>query len=116
MANNLTPDQGDKQYLGNRTIPRQRFNHSESLDAETSDWLLLPAGVGDVMVGVAPASGTARVEFTQAPVADIEAGTVTTGTPWPAGDVGAVTQKLMVNAVTAIRCVASAECEWVVTA
>lgn len=116
MANEFSPDQGDKQYLGNRTIPRQRFRHQESLNAATSDWLILPAGIGDLMVSLAPTSGTARVEFTQAPIADIEAGTVNTGTQWPDGDVGSATQKLMVNAVSAIRCVASGQCQWTVTA
>lgn len=116
MANNLVPDVSDRQYLGNRTIPRQRFSHQESLNAATSDWLILPAGIGDLMVSLAPASGTARVEFTQAPIADIEAGTVNTGTQWPDGDVSSATQKLMVNAVSAIRCVASGQCQWTVTA
>lgn len=116
MANNLVPDLSDRQYLGNRTIPRQRFRHQESLNAATSDWLILPAGIGDLMVSLAPTSGTARVEFTQAPIADIEAGTVNTGTQWPDGDVSSATQKLMVNAVSAIRCVASGQCQWTVTA
>lgn len=116
MAIQFSPDKGDKQYLGNRTIPRQRFRHQESLNAETSGWLILPAGIGDLMVSLAPTSGTARVEFTQAPIADIEAGTVNTGSAWPDGDVNSSTQKLMVNAVSAIRCVASASCVWTVTA
>lgn len=116
MANRLNPDQADQQFLANRTVPRQRFRHKESLNAETSEWLILPAGIGDLMVSVAPSAGNARIEFTQAPLSEIEAGSVSSGTAWPDGDVTEATQKLMVNAVSAIRCVASAGCEWTVTA
>ncbi|WP_396623073.1 hypothetical protein [Marinobacter sp. W-8] len=116
MAIPFSPDLGDKQHLGNRTIPRQRFRHDQALNAESSDWLILPAGIGDLMVTVVPSAGDARIEFTQAPIEDIEAGTVITGTPWPDGDVTVATQKLMANAVSAIRCVASAQTQWTVTA
>lgn len=116
MAIPFSPDPGDKQYLGNRTIPRQRFRHDQALNAESSDWLVLPAGIGDLMVTVVPSAGNARIEFTQAPIEDIEAGTVITGTPWPDGNVNVATQKLMANAVSAIRCVASGQTQWTVTA
>ena len=46
MTNTLAPDQDDQQYLQNRTVPRQRFNHNEAVNDATGQWLILPAGVG----------------------------------------------------------------------
>ncbi len=106
MPNTLSPDQDDQQFLHNRTVPRQRFNHSETVNDATGQWLILPAGVGDLLVSVAPAAGTARVEYTQDDVQAVEAGTAV-GKPWAEGDVNGYTDSLMVNAVTAIRCVAA---------
>lgn len=106
MTNTLSPDLDDQQFQQNRTIPRQRFNHKETVTSATGEWLFLPAGVGDVLVSVAPAAGTARVEYTQDDVAAVEAGTAV-GKPWSEGDVSGYTDSLMVNAVTAIRCVAA---------
>lgn len=106
MPNKLSPDLDDQQFQQNRTIPRQRFNHKETVTSTTGEWLYLPAGVGDVLVSVAPASGTARVEYTQDDVAAVEAGSAE-GKPWSEGDVSGYTDSLMVNAVTAIRCVAA---------
>lgn len=105
MANVLSPDLDDQQFLGNSAIQRQRFVHHETVTGD-GDWLLLPPGVGDVLVSVTPAGDTARVEFTQDGVAAVNAGTAV-GKPWSEGDVSEYTDSVMVNAVTAIRCVAS---------
>ena len=106
MTNTLSPDQDDQQYLQNRTVPRQRFNHNETVNDSTGQWLILPAGVGDLFVSVTPAAGTARVEYTQDDLEAVEADTAV-GKAWSEGDVSGYTDSLMVNAVTAIRCVAA---------
>ena len=106
MPNTLSPDREDLQYLQNRTVPRQRFNHSESVNDATGEWLILPAGVGDVLVSIAPAAGSARVEYTQDDLAAVKDGSAE-GKPWSVGDVNSYTDLLMGNAVTAIRCVAA---------
>jgi|GEM_PF-2163507 len=114
MADTLTPDRDDQQFSNNRTIPRQRFNHSASVNG-TGEWLFLPAGIGELLVSVEPTSGTARVEYTQDSVAKVRAGTAI-GKAWVEGDVAAYTDSLMVNAVTAIRCVSTAATDFKVTA
>lgn len=110
----LQPDIQDQQFNDNRTVPRQRFNHKADVTG-TGQWLVLPAGIGEVLASVAPASGTARVEYTQDPISAIDAGTAV-GKPWTAGEVSAYADSIMTNAVTAIRCVATATAEFKVTA
>lgn len=114
MANTLSPDRDDQQFSNNRTIPRQRFRHSASVNG-TGEWLFLPAGIGELLVSVEPASGTARVEYTQDSVQAVRTGTAL-GKAWVEGDVGAYADSLMVNAVTAIRCVSTDATDFKVTA
>ncbi|HIO30734.1 hypothetical protein [Marinobacter salarius] len=114
MATTLSPDTTDLMFQENANA-RQRYRHAETINAQTGEWVILPAGVEEIMVSVAPASGTARVEYTQGTVADAEAGTATQRA-WDAGDVSVYTASVMSNTVTAIRCVASASCAFVVTA
>lgn len=110
----LSPDQNDQQFLNNRTVPRQRFRFDDVVTG-TGDWLLLPAGIGDLLVSVDPSSGTARVEYTQDSLADVEAGNAV-GKPWDSLDVDEYTDSVMHNSVTAIRAVASVEATFKVTA
>lgn len=112
-ANTLNPDIGDKQHLENQAIHRQRFNHKEVVNG-TGDWVLIPAGPEELMVSVEPSSGTARIEFTQDSVSEVEAGTAV-GKPWPDGDVTAYAHSVMANAVTAVRCVSTADTDFRVT-
>lgn len=114
MPNTLSPDATDTLFQENADA-KQRYRHAETINATTGEWLLLPAGIGEILASVVPASGTARVEYTQASAAEVEAGTAT-GKPWDDADVSAYTAALMSNTVTAIRCVATASCDFVVTA
>lgn len=114
MANILVPDITDVLFQENADA-KQGYRHSETVNAETGEWLLIPAGIGDILVSVEPASGTARVEYTQASVSEVEANTAT-GKPWSEADVSGYTASIMSNTVTAIRCVATAGCDFVVTA
>ena len=113
-ANTLSPDAGDKGFQDNAEV-RQRYRHDETVDTATGDWLILPAGIGELLASVTPAAGTARVEYTQASITEVEAGTAT-GVAWDSGDVSSYTASVMSNSVTAIRCVASASCQFTVTA
>ncbi|WP_339799648.1 hypothetical protein [uncultured Marinobacter sp.] len=110
----LSPDTGDQQFNQNRTIPRQRFNHSASVAGE-GKWLILPPGIGEFLVSVEPSSGTARVEYTQDSVEEVTGGTAV-GHGWAEGDVTEYADSLMVNAVTAIRCVSTVSAGFKVTA
>lgn len=109
----LNPDMDDKQYLDNQAIHRQRFNHKEQVDG-TGDWVLIPPGPAELAVSVEPSSGTARIEYTQDPIADVEAGTAS-GKVWPDGDVAGYTSSVMANAVTAVRCVSTGATDFRVT-
>lgn len=113
-TNTLSPDQDDKQFLNNRTVPRQRFQFEEQVTG-TGDWLVVPAGIGDLLVSVDPSSGTARIEYTQDPLAAVDAGTAE-GKSWDSLDVGEYTANVMSNSVTAIRAVASVGAVFKVTA
>ena len=116
MANVLSPDRGDQQFNQNRTVPRQRLRHSEIVTSGNGEWLLIPAGVGDLLVSITPSGGTARVEYTQDSFQAVEDDTAI-GKPWSEGDVAGYTDVIMANAVTAIRCVASGgSAEFTVTA
>lgn len=106
MATKLSPDRQDQQFNNNRTVPRPRYRHAETVNAATGGWVLIPAGIGDLLVSVDPAAGTGRVEYTQDDVEAVEAGTAEAA-PWDAGDVSQYTHAIMANAVTAIRCVAA---------
>lgn len=110
----LSPDQDDQQFSKNRTIPRQRFQFDAEVSG-TGNWLALPAGIGDLLVSVEPTSGTARIEYTQDPLADVDAGTAV-GKPWDSLDVSEYTASVLHNSVTAIRAVASASATFKVTA
>lgn len=110
----LSPDTGDQQFNQNRTIPRQRFNFSASVTGDGKP-LIIPPGIGEVLVSVEPDSGTARVEYTQDTVVTIVAGDAEWH-PWDEGDVSEYAASLMVNAVSAIRCVASVAAAFKVTA
>ena len=112
-VNTLSPDVSDKHFQENADA-RQHYRHTETVSG-TGDWLFLPAGLGDVFVSVVPASGTARVEYTQSPFSDLEGGSPV-ARPWDAGDVSAFKGVVMTAAVTAIRCVSSASADFVVTA
>lgn len=106
MAKTLSPDLQDQQFSNNRAVHRQRFLHNETVDTATGEWLFLPPGIDHVLVSVDPADGNARVEYTQDDVAAVLNETAV-GKPWAEGDVSGYTDSLMVNAVTAIRCVAT---------
>lgn len=110
----LSPDTNDDQFKGDSQIKRQRYRHEETVNG-TSDWVLLPPGIGDVTVSVSPSAGTARVEFTQDSVLAVDSGTAA-GRPWDDLDVAAFTHKTMSNSVTAVRCVSTDDTAFVVTA
>lgn len=114
MANTLSPDRGDQQFSSNRTIPRQRFQHSENVDG-VGEWLFLPSGIGELLLSVDPASGTARIEYTQDSVSEVESGTAA-GKAWTEGDVSVYADSIMANAVTAVRCVSTGPTAFRVTA
>lgn len=109
----LAPDLADKQFLDISAISRQRFNHKESVTG-TSDWVVIPPGPDEFTVSVDPSSGTARIEYTQDPITDAEAGTAV-AKPWPDGDVSAYADGVMANSVTAVRCVSTAATDFRVT-
>ena len=114
MANTLSPDSDDQQFSTDITIPRQRFLWNESVNG-VGEWLLVPAGIGDLLLSVEPASGTARVEYTQDNVAAVLAGSAV-GKGWPEGDVAAYSDSVIANAVTAVRCVSTAATTFKVSA
>lgn len=68
MAIKLSPDITDNTFKTDATA-RQRYHHAETINAETGLWVILSAGVEEIMVSVAPVSGTARVQYTQASAA-----------------------------------------------
>ncbi|MDX1816103.1 MAG: hypothetical protein R3180_00180 [Marinobacter sp.] len=115
MTTSLSPDIDDQLFNENRTIPRQRFNYSANLNAETGEWVIIPAGIGNLLVSVDPAAGSARIEYTQSDLAAVKAGTAV-AKPWAAADVSTYTDKIMVNAITAVRAVCTAACTMRVTA
>ena len=114
MAETLSIDLNDQQFSLDSTIPRQRFVHSSTVNG-TGDWLLLPAGVGDMLLSVDPASGTARVEYTQDSFQSI-ADNSAVGRGWIEGDVSAYADAVMANTVTAVRCVSSGPTDFKVSA
>lgn len=112
-VNTLSPDDSDKLFRDNAHA-RQHYNHSETVNG-TGDWLVLPAGLEEVFVSVEPSSGSARVEYTQAPVSELESGSPV-AKPWDAGDVNAYKGAVMPAVVTAIRCFSTASTAFKVTA
>ncbi len=90
--------------------------HRETVAAgATSQPLLLPHGLQHVSIIVSPgATGTARVEYTLDPHADVEAGAATVKwIPWPHGDVGVDTMEMPAGPISALRCVAATvDAEW----
>ncbi|SFM71613.1 hypothetical protein [Marinobacter pelagius] len=112
-AKYLAPDVGDRQFLDNNAIARQRFNHKETVNG-TSDWIVIPPGPDEFTVSVDPSAGTARVEYTQDTIQEAEAGTATSQ-PWPDGDVSTYADGVMANSVTAVRCVSTADTNFRVT-
>lgn len=113
-VNTLTADQTDETFETNADA-KQHYFHSETVNAATGDWLIIPSGIGDVCLSVAPSSGSARVEWTQATVEDLETGSPQ-ARPWDAGDVSAFTSAVMASVVTAVRCVSTGPTEFVVSA
>ena len=114
MAITLSPDTTDTEFQENAEA-RQRYRHTETVNAATGEWVILPASFEELLVSVEPASGTARVEYTQGSVSEVNAGTAD-AKPWDDGDVSAYAASAMSNTVTAIRCVATASCQFTVTA
>lgn len=112
-VNTLSPDSSDKHFQEN-TDARQHYRHAETVSGE-SEWLFIPAGLGDVFVSVEPSAGTARIEYTLAPFSELESGNPVSR-PWDAGEVSAFRGLVMSAAVTAIRCVATDSADFVVTA
>jgi len=112
-VNTLSADQSDKAFQDNAHF-RQHYNHAETVDG-TGDWLILPAGLAEVFVSVEPSAGTARVEYTQAPVSELDSGSPV-AKPWDAGDVSAFKGAVMPAVVTAIRCFSTDPTAFKVTA
>jgi hypothetical protein len=110
-ARYLQPDATDMQYRDNGDVKRQRYRLHETTDG-TSDWLIIPGSIGDILVTVTPTTN-ARVEYTQASIGEVIANTAT-GEAWEGGDVAVKTTRTMVNAVTAVRFVGNGS--WTVTA
>ena len=107
-------DTTDQQYQVNRDAQRQRYMLEETV-SNTGDWLIIPAGIGDICITVVP-TASAMVEFTQSPVSSVLSGTASAKV-WEPGEVTAETTKTMLNAVTAIRLVAiGGAASWSVTA
>jgi len=112
-AQYIQPDTTDHQYRTDAAVTRQRYRYAAQV-AGTGDWILLPPGLGDVIVSVDPGPGTARVEYTLASVADVESG-MATARNWQEGDVSGYTDSILKCAFTAVRCVSTDAAEFVVT-
>ncbi|WP_375191808.1 hypothetical protein [Marinobacter sp.] len=112
-VNTLSPDTSDQLFKDNAHA-RQHYLHSETVNG-TGEWLIIPAGLEEVFVSVEPSAGSARVEYTQAPVSDLDAGSPA-AKPWDHGDVTAYKGSVMPAVVTAIRCFSTAPTTFKVTA
>lgn len=85
-----------------------RAEYKDSILADTTgEWIQTPKSRGPLTMRAIPTgTGTARIETTTSPLADVEAGTEV-AVPWSAGEVSAPTTEVLTGPVTAVRVVAT---------
>ena len=92
-------------YLPLTPFGAARLGHKETLAVGTGAAVLIPGGIQQVSIGLAPqASSSGRVEFTLSPVAEVQAGTALWHS-WPHSDVAVTTADVLTAPVTAVRAV-----------
>ncbi len=103
--------------MSKMTKTEGRWEHKKTVLAGANDVLYMPRLFNrpPATVGVSPgAGGTALVEYTLAPYADVEADpSAVTWRAWPEGNVSSDTDELLEGPVTALRMTATtADADW----